>query len=240
MEYFNLLTEINYLSFVGAFVKWILISLLLSIIVLIFATRYGLLKREKKVSRILVKLYYFVVPIYFILFAVKFAPIRNSQLQIIKIIERNETAVTNFASDFIGSVISDSMAYNTSSPKQLVNNYLENTIYTDSVKKELSGKRGQSLILNLKKKIEFSFLCKLLESKLIKEAADLIGIKKKTGKAIYRTSFHDLFHEGELVDLLTIEINAFFNKVYKSMLIVFAFGFVFPIGEILLAKKYRY
>ena len=240
MDYIDILAEINYLSYIGAFIKWILLFLVLSVIVLISSSRLGLFKRQKKISRVLVKLYYIVIPIYFIIFAIKFAPVRNSHTQINKVIEDNKVAVTDFAFDFLNSAISDSVLQGELSVQQTVANYLNKTVYSDSTDNQSKKGYGRKFLYKFKKKIEFSYLSKVLESRVVKEATSLVGINKKTGKAIYKTSFHDLFEHGELVEILTMVIDSFFYKVYKSMIIMFLIGLIFPTIEILLSRHYKY
>ena len=240
MDYINILTEINYLSYVGAFVKWILFFFILSIIILIVSSRFGLFKRQKKTSKILVKMYYILIPIYFVIFAVKFAPIRNSQIQINKLIDNNKVVITDFAFDFLNSAVSDRILQGELSVEQIVSNYLNEVVYTDSIKSKVKSGFGRKFLYKIKKEIEFSYLSKLLESRIIKEATSLAGINKKTGKAIYKTSFHDLFEQGELVEILKVEIDSFFAKLYNSMFVVFMIGFIFPAIEILLSKRYKY
>jgi hypothetical protein len=185
-------------------------------------------------------MYYIAIPIYFIVFALKFAPIRNSQIQLNKIIEDNKIVVTGFVFDFLGSVVSDSILLEESSVKQIVDDYLDEYIYTDSIESQQKNGIGRKFIYQIKKSIEFTFLSKVLEARIIKEATGLIGINKNTGKAIYKTNFHDLFHDGELVEILKMEIDSLFNKIYKSMIVVFLIGLIFPAIEILLSRYYKY
>lgn len=240
MEYIDILTEINYLSYIGAFVKWITIFFILSVLILILITKLGLLKRQKKVARILVKLYYVVVPFYFVIFAVKFAPVRNSQVQLHKVVENHKVEVAGFAYGFLDKIVADSIKLEDLSVKQIVDNYLEKITYADSVQDKDKSGFGKQLIYKFKKRIEYSFLSRILESKIIRESTEVIGIKKTTGKAIYKTNFRELFKEGELVGILQKEINDLFNKLYMSMLVVFLIGLIIPVIEIALSRYYKY
>ena len=82
MVYLEILKDISYLSFFNAFVKWTFLFLLISIVLLIVCTRLGFFSRRTKVAKVLVKFYYVLIPIYFIVFAIKFAPIRNAQVEL--------------------------------------------------------------------------------------------------------------------------------------------------------------
>ena len=242
MDYLNLLTEIDYLSYVIAFAKWIFLFLIISIIVLIICNKLSLFKRRTKTARILVKLYFVIIPIYFIVFAVKFAPVKNTQIEINKGIDAHKEVVTDFAYQFLSSIVSDSVLCQNHSTKEIVNGYLDNYIYkADSIIAEASDYNFiQGLFYKTKRQIEYSFLIGILESEIIEEATSFVGISKKTGKALYRTDLYDLFKEGEIVEIFRDEMNKYFRQFYWFLFLGFLVGLLIPGIEIILAKTLKY
>jgi len=242
MDYIKLLAEINYLSYVTAFAKWIFLFLIISIVILIVCNKLGLFKRRTKTARILVKLYYVIIPIYFIVFAVKYAPIKNTQIEINNAIDKHKVVVTDFAYRFLSSIVSDSVLCQDRSTKEIVNGYLDNYIYkADSIIAEASDYNFiQRLFYKTKRKIEYSFLIGILESEIIDEATSFVGISKKTGKALYRTDLYDLFKEGEIVEIFRDEMNKYFRHFFRLMFFIMFLGLLIPGVEIILAKTFKY
>ena len=236
MVYLEILKDISYVSFFDAFVKWILIFLLVSILLLIICTRLGYFSRRTTVAKVLVKFYYVLIPIYFIIFAIKFAPIRNAQVELNKSIDLNKKAISDNAYSFLSSIVADSLITQNKSPKEIVDTYLDSQI---SKKKESSG-YFQSLFFTAIKKIESSFLTRILESEVIKESSNSIGISEKTGKSLYRTDIKTLFKEGQIVEIFKSEMNKHFYSYYKFAFFMFGLGLLIPIIEIILAKRLNY
>ena len=104
MKYLELFKDIDYLSYVGAFAKWIFLFLLISIILLIVGNKFNLFCREKRFANILAKSYYLIIPIYFVLFAIKFAPIRNTQNEFNRVVDKNKVVIIEFTRSFLDSM----------------------------------------------------------------------------------------------------------------------------------------
>lgn len=241
MDYLELLKNIDYFSFVTAYIKWIFLFLVISVVILIVGTKLNLFKRRTKVARILVKAYYILLPLYFLFFAFKFAPIRNSQLEINKAIDDNKEVATEFAYNFLSSIVSDSLLMQEVSAKDIVNAYLNKKILeTDSLSNQKGLKIGKRFIYKIKRKLEYGFLIRLMESKIIKKASGWAGIDDKTGKALYRTDLKSLFSEGEIIDIFKWELNRIYRAIYKSMFILFSLVLLIPVFEIVLAKSIKY
>lgn len=236
MVYLEILKDISYVSFLDAFVKWILIFLLVSILLLVVCTRLGFFSRRTKVAKILVKLYYVLIPIYFIAFAIKFAPIRNAQVELNKSIDLNKKAISENAYSFLSSIVADSLITENKSSKEIVNAYFDNQLS----KKTESGGYFQGLFFTALKKVESSFLMELLESELIKESSNSIGISEKTGKSLYRSDLKTLFKEGQIVEIFKNEMNKHFYSYYKFAFLLFGLGLLIPVIEIILAKRLNY
>lgn len=236
MVYLEILKDISYVSFFDAFVKWILLFLLISIVLLIVCTRLGFFSRRTKVAKVLVKFYYVLIPIYFIAFAIKFAPVRNAQVELNKSIDLNKKAISENAYSFLSSMISDSLMTQNKSTKEIVNTYLDSQI---SKNNESSG-YFQSLFFTAIKKIESGFLMRLLESEVIKESTKSIGISEKSGKSLYRTDIKSLFKEGQIVEIFKNEMNKHFYSYYKFAFFMFGLGLLIPVIEIVLAKRFKY
>jgi hypothetical protein len=241
MDYLEILNDINYFSFVTAFAKWIFLFLTISVILLIICTRLGFFKRKTRTARYLVKLYYFLIPIYFVGFAIKSAPIKNSQIELNNSIDENKKVISDFAFSFISSIVSDSILNQKSSAKDIVNHYLDYYVSTmDSITKPKASRFFDGFFMKIKRKIEYSFLIRIVESKVIEKSTKWIGISEKTGKALYRTDFNDLFNEGELVEIFKAEMNKYFREYFKFAFIMFSLGLLLPTIEIILAKTIKY
>lgn len=236
MVYLEILKDISYLSFFNAFVKWTFLFLLISIVLLIVCSRLGFFSRRTKVAKVLVKFYYVLIPIYFIVFAIKFAPIRNAQVELNKSIDLNKKAISENAYSFLSTMISDSLMTQNKSTKEIVDTYLDSQI---SKNNESSG-YFQSLFFTVIKKIESSFLKRLLESEVIKESTESIGISEKTGKSLYRKDIKSLFKEGQIVEIFKNEMNKHFYSYYKFAFLLFGLGLLIPVIEIILAKRFKY
>ena len=241
MDYIELLKNINYFSFITAFAKWIFLAILLSTLLLIVATKLKLFKRRTRIARILVKGYYIVIPLYFMFLAVKIAPIRNSQLELNRAIENNKEIATEFTYDFLSKIVSDSLLSQEISAKDIVNSYLNKYVYAvDTANPKSKLNVTKRVIYKVKRKIEYSFLTRLVESKIVKEASGSVGLSGRTGNALYRTDLKSLFTEGEIIDIFTRELNRIYRYIYKSMLLVFAIGLLIPTAEIIIAKIVKY
>ncbi len=241
MDYLEILKDINYFSFVTAFAKWIFLFLTVSVVILIVCTRLGLFRRKAKVARYLVKLYYILIPIYFVGFAIKYAPIKNSQIEINKSIDENKQVISDFTFKFFSSIVSNSVLTKESSAKDIVNQYLDNYVSTmDSITKPKTSIFFEGFFMKIKRKIEYSFLIRIVESEIIEKSTKWVGISEKTGKALYRTDFNDLFHEGELVEIFKIEMNKYFRAYFRFTFLIFVLGLLIPTIEIILAKIIKY
>jgi len=241
MDYIEILKDINYFTFVTAFAKWIFLFLIISAILLIVCTQIGLFKRRTKVARYLVKIYYFLIPIYFVGFAIKYAPIKNSQIEINNSIDENKKVISDFAFEFVNSIVSDSLLSQETSTKDIVNHYLDYYVSTrDSITKPQTSSFFKGFFMKIKRKIEFSFLIRIVESEIVEKSARWIGISEKTGKALYRTDFNELFHEGELVEIFKLEMNKYFRAYFRFTFLIFALGLLIPTIEITLAKIIKY
>ena len=241
MDYIELLKDVDYFSFIIAIAKWMFIFLVISIMVLVIGTKLKLFKRRTKVAKVLVKLYYILIPLYFMLFAIKYAPIKNSQIEINKVIDENKEIATEFVHDFVGAVASEALLTQETSAKDLVNSYLDTYVYkADSLPQPEDLNIGKRFIYKIKREIEFNYLIVVKESKIIKEAVNLVGIDEQTGKDLYRTDFKNLFSEGEIVDIFKKQLNRTYRSIYKSMFILFLIGLLIPGIEIVLARIYKY
>ncbi|MBN1990557.1 MAG: hypothetical protein JW783_14230 [Bacteroidales bacterium] len=241
MDYFEIVKGINYFSFVTAFAKWIFLFFSLSVVILIVCTRLGLFKRNAKVARYLVKIYYILIPIYFVGFAIKYAPLKNSQIEINRSIDNNKQVISDFAYRFVSSVISDSILTQESSAKDIVNRYLDCYMLTmDSITKPKTSRFFEGFFLEIKRNIEYRFLVRVVESKVIDRSAEWVGISKKSGKALYRTHFNELFKEGELVEIFKAELNRYFSRYFRFAFMIFALGLLIPTIEIVLSKIIKY
>lgn len=241
MDYIEFLKDMNYASFVTAFAKWILLFLLISIILLIICTRLGLFKRRTKTARILVKTYYIIIPIYFVFFAIKYAPIKNAQIEMNNSIDANKQVITDFAFKFVSAVVSDSLMGQNLSAKMIVKNYLDSQMAKlDSVTKPKSGSFFERYYMKIINKVEYGFLLQIIESKIIEKSKKHIGMSEKTTKALYQTDFNKLFKEGELVELFKMELNAYYRSYFRFAFLIFGFGLLIPAIEIILAKKFKY
>lgn len=241
MDYYEILKDINYFSFVTAFAKWIFLFLAISVIILIVCTRLGLFKRNTTIAGYLVKIYYILIPIYFVGFAIKYAPIKNSQIEMNKSIDENKQVITDFAYKFISSIASDSLVSQDYSAKDYVNQYLDNYMSTmDSITKPKTSSFFEGFFTKIKRKLEYSFLIRLVESEIVEKSAELIGISEKTGKALYRTDLNELFMEGELVEIFKMEMNKYFRGYFSFLFLIFSLGLLIPTIEIILAKTIKY
>jgi len=241
MDYLEILKDINYFSFVTAFAKWIFLFLTISVILLIICTRLGLFKRRTKTARFLVKIYYILIPIYFVGFAIKYAPIKNSQIEINNSIDENKQVISDFAFKFVSSIVSDSLLTQKRSAKDIVNHYLDYYVSTmDSITKPKTSRFFEGFFMKIKRKIEYSFLIRIVESEIIEKSTKWIGISEKTGKALYRTDFNELFKEGELVEIFKIEMNKYFRAYFRITFLIFSLGLLIPTIEIILAKIIKY
>jgi hypothetical protein len=241
MDYLETLKSINYFSFVTAFVKWIFLFLAISIILLIVCRRIGLFKRRTKTARYLVKIYYILIPIYFIVFAIKLAPIKTAQNEINNLIDKNKAVISNYTFKFANSMVSDSILAQKSSAKEIVGHYLEHYVSKmDSLTEPKTNEFFEGFFTKIKRKIEYGFLIKIVESKAIEQSAKWIGISEKTEKTLYRTNFNKLFHEGELVELYKIEVNRYFRSYFRFTFLIFTLGLLIPTIEIILAKIFKY
>jgi len=240
MDYLELLKDINIISYFVAFVKWSLLFLVISILLLIVGNRYNLFRREKRVINIVAKSYYLFIPIYFLVFALKFAPLRNTQNQLNSLVDSNRATISEFAYDFITTIDSDSLLLEKSSIKDIVDNYLKTSVY-DSLQHDLqNGSIGKRIFYKTIRMVEFNFLCNLIESRFEQETSGLIGIGRNTSEVLYKTSLYKLFNEGEIVEVLKLEMNNFFKGIYKTMFLFFILGLLIPIMEIIVAKIYKY
>ncbi|QXP61561.1 hypothetical protein [Olleya sp. HaHaR_3_96] len=241
MNYLEILKDINYFSFIAAFAKWILLFLVISIIILIVCKRTGLFKRRTKTASYLVKIYYILIPIYFVVFAIKYAAIKNTQIEINNSIDVNKQLISAFTFHFINTIVSDSLLSQDNSAKDIVNHYLDK--YTHSIDTMPDNKIFsvfQSFFIKTKRKVEYSFLMQILESKIIEKSVKSIGISQNSGQALYQTDFNQLFHEGALVDIFKTEMNSYFRTYFKFSFLFFLLGLLIPTIEIILAKKLQY
>lgn len=241
MDYIEILKDINYFSYVTSFFKWIFLFLVISIILLIVCTRLGLFKRQTKIARYLVKAYYILIPIYFIGFAIKYAPIKNTQIQINQSIDRNKQVISDFTYKFVSSIVSDSLLAQNSSAEEIVNQYLDNYISTiDSNTTSKKNKLFNRFFMTIKRNVEYHFLIRIIESKTIEKSTSLIGISEQTGKSLYQKDFNTLFKQGELVELFKNEMNKYFRKYFRFTFLIFLLGLLIPTTEIVLAKVLKY
>lgn len=241
MEYVEILKDIDYFSFVTAFAKWMFLFFAISVILLIICTRLGFFKRRTKIAKYSVLLYYVLIPIYFVGFAVKYAPIKNAQIELNNSIDENKQVISDFAYNFVSSIVSDSLLAQESSAKDIVNNYLDHYVSTkDSITESKTSRFFNKFFKKIKRKIEYSFLIRIVESEIIEESSKWIGISEKTGKDLYRTNFNKLFEEGELVEIFKHEMNKYFRAYFRFTFMLFLLGLLIPIIEIVLAKIIKY
>ena len=241
MDFYEFIKQIDYFSFITAYVKWTLLFLVLSIILLIVCTRLGLFKRNTKTARILVKAYYVLIPIYFMWFAVYYAPLKNTQDEINRWINENKPAITDFTFNFLNTAVSDSLLSQNRSAKDIVDNYLDNYLAAaDSLTKSKDMGWIEGFFMKIKRKLEYSFLIRIVESEIIEAATELIGLSGRSGKTLYRSDFKELFQEGEIVDVFTAEINKYFNSYFWFTFSLFFLGLLVPAIEIILAKRMKY
>jgi hypothetical protein len=240
MEYLNILKEINYLSYLGAFIKWIFLFLVISVILLIIANKYKLFQRKNRTVNILVKVWLIFIPIWFLIFALQFAPVRNTQKEFNRLIVKHKDATAEFVYTFMGKVVSDSLLVQEASVESIVDNYLDTSVSKESPDEGKGFKKARRFVTNVKRNIEYNFLSRILETKMLEGASAYVGMDKHIGKAIYQTSFNDLFKEGEIVSIFKTEVNYIFGILYKSMFIAFLIGLMVPIIEIIFSKVFKY
>lgn len=241
MDYIEILKDINYFSYVTAFAKWIFLFFSVSVILLIICTRLGLFKRKSKIIRYLVKIYYILIPIYFVGFSVKYAPVKNTQIELNKSIDKNKQVISDFVFKFVSSIVSDSLLTQESSTKDIVNNYLANYLSTlDTISEPKTTRFFDRFFKKIKRKIEYHFLIRIVESKIIEKFTKHIGISKKSGRALYRTDFNELFKKGELVEVFKNEMNKYFRGYFRFTFLIFLLGLLIPAIEITLAKIIKY
>lgn len=240
MDFTDILKDISLLSYAGSMIKWVLGFALVGIVLIVLGHRFKLFKRNKKVPNILAKFYYVLIPLYFIFFAFKFAPIRNTQNELNRVIHKHEPIVKKYTYDFMRMVISDSSLSNKTSVKSIVNHYIEEVVEEQS--KEAASKMGfgAKFLSKWDKKIKTRFLESILEKKLIEKTTGAVGLQSETGEALYEHSFSKLFKDGEVVDLIIAEINGIFSKAYTSMFIFMGFILLIPVMEIVAAKFFKY
>ena len=167
MDYLEILKDINYFSFVTAFAKWIFLFFAVSVIILIVCRRLGLFKRNSEVARYLVKIYYILIPIYFVGFAIKYAPLKNLQIEINKSIDENKQVISDFTYNFISPIVSDSLLTQDYSAKDIVNRYLDNYLSTkDSITEPKTNRFFEGFFIKIKRKLERSFLIRIVESRV--------------------------------------------------------------------------
>lgn len=241
MDYFEILKDINYFSYVTAFAKWIFLFLVISVVILIVGTRLGFFKRRTKIADYLVKLYYLLIPLYFAGFALKYAPIKNTQIELNKSIDENKQVITDFTFEFVSSIVSDSIIDQEHSAKDIVNQFLDNYVSSmNSITEPETNRFFNRFFLKIKRKLEYGFLIRLVESKVIEKSSKCIGLSEKTGKALYKTDFKKLFKEGELVEIFKSEMNKYFHAYFRFSFFIFSLGLFIPVIEIILAKIFKY
>lgn len=235
----QIFTEIDYFSYITSLFKWIFIFLTISIFLLVFCHKKGLFRRNNKVVNVLTFIYYIGIPLHFIVFAVQFAPIRNTQNQINEIIENNKTEICEFAGSFLESFDIEESTKNLSMQQAVddeINKFLDQ-METDNAEGAVEEK---SFWGDIKRKITFKFLSKVVEKGIISETTEKSGLKKSSGKKVYKSSLHDLFTKGEIVEIFQTELNKIFYKLYFSLFLAFLIGLLIPTIETSLAKYFKY
>jgi hypothetical protein len=236
MHFTDILKDINYLSYIGAFSKWIIISLLISGTILFICGYFNLFKRNNKLANILTKFYYGIIPIYFFIFAIKIAPIHNTQKELNSVIEENQANLTTYTSNFLNYISSNNTSIDSSSVQGIIKNF----IAKNEPKSHDGFKFGKQVLKNIKMKLEEKFLYKITERIIAKKAIDVIGLDKKSSEKIIQLSLNELFNEGEIVGIFQTQVNRIFRGIYKSIFIMFLIGLFIPIIEITLAKTLKY
>lgn len=236
MRFTDILKDIDYLSYVGAFAKWILLSLLVSGTILFLCSYFKLFKRNNKIANILTKLYYGLIPIYFVLFAFKLAPIHNSQKEINSIIEANQDKLTEYTSDFLDFISTNNTSIDSSSVQDIIKGFIDK----NEPKSSSGYKFGKRFLKNIKVKLEEKFLYKVSERIITRKAMGVVEIDRASGKKLVQLSFNELFNEGELIEIFQKQVNRIFRGIYQSMYVVFLIGLLIPVIEISLAKTLKY
>lgn len=241
MDFVELVKEVNYFSFITALAKWVFLFLLVSILLLIMGKKFGLFKRRTKIANGLVKFYYVLIPLYFVIFAFKYAPVKNSQQEMNKAVDNRKEVIIQFTYEFLNTIISDSLLAQKSSARDLVNGYLDAHIYAKySLTQSQDLGIGEKILYKIKRTVEFSFLSSLVESKILNKTSELLRIDEKTGRKLYETNLYDMFKEGEIVEIFKIELNKVYSSYYKSLFLLFGIGLLVPVLEIILSRVLKY
>ncbi|MBI1306301.1 MAG: hypothetical protein GC181_06775 [Bacteroidetes bacterium] len=241
MDFIGIFSDINYSSFVLVFVKWILLALAVSILILILCYKSGFFKRNTKTARYLVKAYFILIPVYFIVFAIKYAPVRNLQYEINHSIDKHKQAITNYASDVAGRMISDSLVMQQSSAQDMVNYFLASVPKSaDSDSQNGTKNFFHKYLISIEQNLKFRFLVRIAEKVLVSNASEYLGLHKETGKSLYQTKLHDLIKKGQIVEIFKKELNTYFSHYYRILFILFLLGLLIPVTEIILSRIFRY
>lgn len=240
MDFTDIIKEINYFSYLGAFIKWILLSLAVCAALLVLAYKLDWFKRQNRIVNIIVKCYYFLLPLCFIYFGANVAPIVNSQKQINIIIDNHKVELKTYTSQFLSYFLNDSTNFRNISAKDAVKHKIQTYIEGNRGNSEPNKGLGKRFLGNTSRKIEYGFLSKIIESKLIKKSANVIGADKHVIKQLYTANLDQLFNEGEIIESFKHQINFVFWQIYKSMFLIFGIILLIPTLEIVLAKKLNY
>lgn len=226
----DFITQIDYISFLISFTLWTLSFIALSIILLTFLKKKGLLSRNKKIAKYLVILHYILVPIYFCFFSAQIAIATSLKKEIHQQVQLHGSVVSELAKIYISEVVPESFIKDGHSLESIVDlgiaAYLKN-LDEDGYK--------------VYKENSLPIFKSLVKQMFIKEVSKKAMIISKTGvKQVYETEIDALINEGQLVNIFQGEINYYFKIYYRSTIVIFILGLLIPTAEILLARRFKY
>lgn len=230
--------QIDYLSYAGASFKWIFAALAISIVILIVSYKFNLFKRNNKIPNFLAKLYYFIIPVYFVVFAFQFAQIFNTQKQILTLIDANKPTLVLFASTFLDQFIGENSESDKGSMSKIIDKYVLEYVNSKSWEaKKSENKFISDLVTKVENKIEYEFLKRVVESKIIAKLSTTAGFEENTVEQIYKSDVSTLFREGEIIEIFKGKVKEVFKGFYQPILLMFLGGLFIILVEIILAKK---
>lgn len=239
MDYHAIFREIQPHLFVWGYLKWTLIALLASLVLLVICARLRLFKRQTPIARILVKAYYLFIPAYFLIFAFQVAPLLTAQKVLHRSVEAHEAEITAFTSEFLNNLQEHGQDTD-QSLETITRSFLDVHFEAHNTAENAMKTRVKAHLYRLKKKILIGYLTRVVEKHFIKTASGWTGISEKAGEDLYRTSFADLFGKGELVNIIHTEIRQVFGSILKPLILLFFLGLLVPAAEIITSKILKY
>ncbi len=240
MKYLALLQDIDYLTYIGGFIKWSLVFLAVSIVLLLLGRRFKLFRRNKKAFNLLAKAYYVIIPIYFLVFAFQFAPIKIVQTEFNDALDDNKQVIVAYTHQLLDSLDVDHLLDRKHSIKEVVESQLKQIVVTTPQTEGEEKSFFEQMLDKIMAMGAVSYVSDLVESQLSEQTATMTGLSEETSASVYNKSLSSLFEEGEIVEIFRKEVDGFFGGYYTSLFVVFLIGFLIFLAEIVLAKVYKY